>query len=265
MISGRDIMPILELQKLSKSYRQMGGETTAAIQEISLQIEAGEFVSLVGPSGCGKSTLLMCIAGLIAPSSGRVVVNSSEVNGPPKHLVLVFQEFNKSLFAWRSVLGNVLFGLEAKGKISNEAEDRARHLIDLVGLNGFERHYPWELSGGMQQRVAIARALTCEPEILLMDEPFGSVDALTRLDLEDRLLKLWEELKTTILFVTHDIEEAIYLSDKICILSRRPSRVIHDLSVNLSRPRNQVATRADGKFMRLRNEIYQQISSGTEK
>jgi NitT/TauT family transport system ATP-binding protein len=257
-------MPVLELQDLSKSYRQMGGETTLAIQAISFQIEAGEFVSLVGPSGCGKTTLLMCIAGLITPSSGRVVVHGSEVDGPPKNLVLVFQEYNKSLFAWRSVLGNVLFGLEVKGKIAKEAEERARHLIDLVGLNGFERHYPWELSGGMQQRVAIARALACRPEVLLMDEPFGSVDALTRLDLEDRLLKLWEELKTTILFVTHDIEEAIYLSDKICILSRRPSRVIRNISVDLSRPRHQVETRAYGKFMQLRNEIYQQISGEAE-
>ncbi len=258
-------MPLLELEGLSKSYRQMGGESTLAIQEISFQVDEGEFVSIVGPSGCGKSSLLMCIAGLIPPGAGRVVVKGIEVNGPPQSLVLVFQEYNKSLFAWRSVLGNVLFGLEVKGKAFGDAEEKARHLIRLVGLEGFERHYPWELSGGMQQRVAIARALAYEPDILLMDEPFGSVDALTRLELEDTLLRLWQELGTTILFVTHDIEEAIYLSDRICVLSRRPSRIIQKIDVKLNRPRNQLTSRADQKFMELRNEIYKQISNESAK
>ncbi len=253
-------MHLLEVEALSKSYRQIGGESTLAIGEISFQVEKGEFVSLVGPSGCGKTTLLMCIAGLIPASSGMVKVNGAGISGPPKNLVLVFQEYNRSLFAWRSVLGNVLFGLEVRGKLSREAEDRARHLIGLVGLEGFERHYPWELSGGMQQRVAIARALAYGPEVLLMDEPFGSVDALTRLELEDTLLKLWKELKTTILFVTHDIEEAIYLSDRICLLSRRPSRVLRGIETRLDRPRNQLTTRGDRKFVELRNEIYKQIS-----
>jgi NitT/TauT family transport system ATP-binding protein len=207
----------------------------------------------------------MCIAGLIPPSSGTVKVKGVEINGPPPNLVLVFQEYNRSLFAWRSVLGNVLFGLEVRGKISREAEEKARHLIGLVGLEGFERHYPWELSGGMQQRVAIARALAYDPEVLLMDEPFGSVDALTRLELEDSLLRLWKELKTTILFVTHDIEESIYLSDKICVLGRRPSRVLLRMDIHLDRPRNQLSTRSDPKFVELRNEIYRQISDETIK
>ena len=219
-------VPILDIQGLSKSYRQSGGETTGAIGNITCQVEAGEFVSFVGPSGCGKTTLLMSIAGLLAPSSGRVVVNGKEVVGPPTNLVLLFQEYNKSLFAWRSVLGNVRFGLEARGEHSSATEKKARSLLELVGLNGFEKHYPWELSGGMQQRVAIARALAYEPEVLLMDEPFGSLDALTRLELEDALLRLWAELKTTIVFITHDIEEAIYLSDRIWVLSRRPSEII---------------------------------------
>ncbi len=258
-------MPLLEVEGLSKSYRQMGGESTLAIQELSFQVDKGEFVSFVGPSGCGKTTLLMCIAGLMAPSAGRVLIKGAEVNGPPANLVLIFQEFNKSLFAWRSVLGNVLFGLEVKGKLSRDAEEKARYLIRLVGLEGFERHYPWELSGGMQQRVAIARALAYEPEILLMDEPFGSVDALTRLELEDTLLRLWDELRTTILFITHDIEEAIYLSDKICVLGRRPSRVIQRIDVNFSRPRNQLATRSDSRFMEFRNDIYRQISNESAK
>jgi NitT/TauT family transport system ATP-binding protein len=254
-------MPILEVENLSKSYRQAGGESTLAIENISFTAGAGEFVSLVGPSGCGKTTLLMCIAGLMAPSAGRVALKGAEVDGPPPDLVLVFQEYNKSLFAWRTVLGNVLFGLEAKGRPPFDAEAKGHWLIRLVGLEGFERHYPWELSGGMQQRVAIARALAYEPEVLLMDEPFGSVDAMTRLELEDGLLKLWKELGTTILFVTHDIEEAIYLSDRIYVLGRRPSTVIHVLDVSLKRPRNQLTTRAEPEFMKLRNEIYRLVSA----
>jgi NitT/TauT family transport system ATP-binding protein len=253
-------MPILEVQSLSKSYRQMGGETTLAIGDISCRVEPGEFVSFVGPSGCGKTTLLMTIAGLIAPTTGKVLVKGREVSGPPPDLVLVFQEFNKSLFAWRSVLGNVRFGLTARRKKARESEATARSLIELVGLKGFDNHYPWELSGGMQQRVAIARALAYEPEVLLMDEPFGSLDALTRLELEDTLLRLWEELGTTILFITHDIEEAIYLSDRIWVLSRRPSQIIEELRIDFPRPRNQVVTRGERKFMEIRNQIYKKIS-----
>jgi NitT/TauT family transport system ATP-binding protein len=222
-------------------------------------VQAGEFVSFVGPSGCGKTTLLMAIAGLLEPSSGRIIVKGNEVKGPPPNLVLVFQEYNKSLFAWRTVLGNARFGLEARGDRSARAEGKAKELLALVGLKGFETHYPWELSGGMQQRVAIARALAYEPELLLMDEPFGSLDALTRLELEDTLLKVWSELKTTILFITHDIEEAIYLSDRIWVLSRRPSRITQELAVGFPRPRDQVATRAEPRFMPMRNEIYRQI------
>ena len=258
-------MPILEVQGLSKSYRQAGGESTAAIGNISCQVEAGEFVSFVGPSGCGKTTLLMTIAGLLAPSGGRVVVNGKEVSGPPAELVLLFQEYNKSLFAWRTVLGNVRFGLEARGEHSSRAVSRARALIDLVGLKGFENHFPWELSGGMQQRVAIARALAYEPKVLLMDEPFGSLDALTRLELEDALLGLWAALKTTIVFITHDIEEAIYLSDRIWVLSRRPSEIIEELPIDFARPRNQLSTRAEARFMETRNNIYRKISSPAAK
>jgi len=252
-------MPLLEVRNLSKTYRQMGGDTTVAIGEISCRIEAGEFVSFVGPSGCGKTTLLMSIAGLIAPSAGQVIIHGKEVSGPPPNLVLVFQDFNKSLFAWRSVLGNVRFGLEARAHRSREGDGKARSLIDLVGLKGFENHYPWELSGGMQQRVAIARALAYEPEVLLMDEPFGSLDALTRLELEDTVLQLWEELRTTILFITHDIEEAVYLSDRILLLSQRPSRIIEELPIDFARPRNQVRTRSQPRFMEIRNRIYQRI------
>ena len=253
-------MPILEVKGLSKVYRQLGGETTLAIGNISCAVEPKEFVSFVGPSGCGKTTLLMSIAGLTAPTAGHVFVHGKEVSGPPPNLVLVFQEFNKSLFGWRSVLGNVRFGLEARGTRGPKAQSQARSLLELVGLKGFENHYPWELSGGMQQRVAIARALAYEPDVLLIDEPFGSLDALTRLELEDTVLRLWEELGTTILFITHDIEEAIYLSDRVWVLSGRPSQIIEELRIDFPRPRNQVTTRGEIRFMEMRNAIYQRIS-----
>lgn len=252
-------VPILQVQGLSKSYRQAGGETTAAIGNITCAVEAGEFISFVGPSGCGKTTLLMSIAGLLAPTAGKITINGNEVSGPPRDLVLLFQEYNKSLFAWRSVLGNVLFGVQARGTHSVGGEAKARRLIEWVGLKGFEKHYPWELSGGMQQRVAIARALAYEPQVLLMDEPFGALDALTRLELEDMLLKLWAELKTTILFITHDIEEAIYLSDRIWVLSRRPAQIVQEIKIDFPRPRHQVTTRAEARFMAIRNDIYRQI------
>ncbi len=257
-------MSILEIQGLSKSFRQAGGDLTEAIGDITCAVAAGEFVSFVGPSGCGKTTLLMSIAGLLAPSGGRVIVNGHAVDGPPPDLVLLFQEYNKSLFAWRSVLGNVRFGLEARGTVAADAEHKARSLIELVGLKGFENHYPWELSGGMQQRVAIARALAYEPQVLLMDEPFGSLDALTRLELEDTLLALWAELKTTILFITHDIEESIYLSDRILVLSRRPSRIMEAIEVPFVRPRDQLSTRAEARFMEIRNDIYRKIRHAPE-
>ena len=187
---------VIDVRDLALTFQTADGPV-AALSDINLTVQRGEFISLIGPSGCGKTTLLMTIAGLLAPSAGRILVNGQEVDGPPRGLVLLFQEYNKSLFAWRTVLGNVRFGLEARGVHAAEAAERARALIELVGLAGFERHYPWELSGGMQQRVAIARALAYEPEVLLMDEPFGSLDALTRLELEDTLLRLWAELKTT--------------------------------------------------------------------
>ena len=259
-------MPLLKVTHLGKTYRQLGGAPTPAIHDVSLSVKGGQFVSLVGPSGCGKTTLLMCIAGLTKPSEGAILLSGRALLGPPPNLVLVFQEFNKSLFAWRTVLGNVLFGLEARPGASghrSKLEERARHFIKLVGLEGFENHYPWELSGGMQQRVAIARALAHEPQVLLMDEPFGSVDALTRLELEDTLLRLWEELKTTILFVTHDIEEAIYLSDMIYVLSARPCRILGQIELKLKRPRNQLTSREESLFIDYRHEIYEMISRET--
>ena len=250
-------MPVVELRGVTKVYAR--GQR--AVDRVSLGISDGELLVLVGPSGCGKSTLLQCLAGLLRPTSGQVLFEGREVTGPPEGLILLFQEYNRSLMAWRSVLGNVRFGLEGRKGISRaEMDADARQHLELVGLRGFEQHYPWELSGGMQQRVAIARALARKPEVLLMDEPFGSLDALTRIELEDTLLRLWETLRTTILFVTHDIEEAVYLSDRIYVLSRRPARVIEELDVKLPRPRNQLTTREDPRFIQHRHHIFELIS-----
>lgn len=252
---------MLEVRGLRKEFQPLSGPPVVAIGDVSFRVEARQFVCLVGPSGCGKSTLLQCVAGLMRPTAGSVMLEGREVTGPPEGLILLFQEYNKSLMAWRSVLGNVRFGLESRPRMTAAERDaEARHYIELVGLGGFERHYPWELSGGMQQRVAIARALACQPRVLLMDEPFGSLDALTRIELEDTLLRLWESLQSTILFVTHDIEEAVYLSDRVYVLSRRPSRMISDTAVNLPRPRDQLATRENARFIELRRQTFELIS-----
>jgi NitT/TauT family transport system ATP-binding protein len=257
---------MLEVRGLRKEFQPLSGPPVVAIGDVSFHVEARQFVSIVGPSGCGKSTLLQCVAGLMRSTAGTVVLNGREVTGPPEGLILLFQEYNKSLMPWRTVLGNVCFGLENKpGLTRAQMESEARHYLEMVGLSGFERHHPWELSGGMQQRVAIARALACKPQVLLMDEPFGSLDALTRIELEDALLRLWELERSTILFVTHDIEEAVYLSDRVYVLSRRPSRMISDTAVDLPRPRNQLASREDSRFIQLRHQTFELISKEMEQ
>jgi NitT/TauT family transport system ATP-binding protein len=251
---------MLEVRSLHKEFQPLSGPPVTALGDVSFRVEAGQFVSVVGPSGCGKSTLLQCLAGLLRPTSGQVLFDGREVTGPPEGLILLFQEYNRSLMAWRSVLGNVRFALEGRGGSRGKLDAEARKYLELVGLGGFERHHPWELSGGMQQRVAIARALARKPDVLLMDEPFGSLDALTRIELEDTLLDLWGTLRTTILFVTHDIEEAVYLSDRVHVLSRRPARVIEDIDVALERPRHQLTTREDARFIKHRHRIFELIS-----
>ena len=257
---------MLEVRELRKEFQPLSGQPVVALGSVSFRVESGQFVSIVGPSGCGKSTLLQCIAGLSRPSAGRVLLHGREVTGPPEGLILLFQEYNKSLMAWRSVLRNVRFGLENRAGMSRgEMDAEARRYLELVGLKGFEAHYPWELSGGMQQRVAIARALVRRPEVMLMDEPFGSLDALTRIELEDALLRLWESLRATILFVTHDIEEAVYLSDRVYVLSCRPALVIEEIEVKLERPRHQLTTREDPRFIQARRHVFELISKEMAK
>jgi NitT/TauT family transport system ATP-binding protein len=232
-----------------------------SVNDFSFEAYQGELISIVGPSGCGKTTLLMCIAGLIKPSTGRVLVDGDIVNGPPRQMVMIFQNYVNSLFPWRTVLGNILFALENRSIPHRKQLEIADEFLKRLGLGDFAVHYPWELSGGMQQRVAIARGLAYGSEVILMDEPFASVDAQTRADLEDFLLSVWNSYVKTILFVTHDIDEAVYLSDRVIVLSQRPSRMLADITVNLNRPRDQIKTKGDKDFIQIRNRIYEMIRS----
>ncbi|MBI3077037.1 MAG: ABC transporter ATP-binding protein [Deltaproteobacteria bacterium] len=259
-------MELLRARALQKVYPQARGQGIVALQDVSFAIHRGEFISIVGPSGCGKTTLLMCLSGLLEPTAGEVLLHGRRVTAPPREMILIFQDYSRSLFPWRSVLKNVLFGLERKrGLRPPDRVDTARKALDQVGLNGFETMYPWELSGGMQQRVAIARGIAVAPEIMLMDEPFASVDAQTRAELEDTLLDIWQAGSQTILFVTHDIEESIYLADRVLVLSSRPSVILEEIRVELPRPRHQLVTREESAFLRYRHHIYELIKSQSQK
>ncbi|MGA2392612.1 MAG: ABC transporter ATP-binding protein [Candidatus Lustribacter sp.] len=244
---------LLEVSELQKRY----ADGTLAVQEITLNVREREFVSIVGPSGCGKTTLLKTICALLAPTKGSVKFNGTLITEPPPQMVLVFQDYSRSLFPWLTVTGNVMFPLR-KRKDMTQAEkvQAAQRAIEAVGLSKFHKHFPWQLSGGMQQRVAIARAIAFRPEILLLDEPFASVDALTRADLEDLTLALRDEFGITMLLVTHDIDEAVYLSDRVFVLSTPPSTVLEEIPIPLSQPRDQVGTRSEPGFLQLRNHIH---------
>ncbi len=244
-------MSFISLRKVGKSF----GDFTA-LEDISLEIETGTFVSIVGPSGCGKSTLLQIVGGLMSPSSGETRLKDRPITAPPREMVYVFQQYNRSLYPWRTVRRNVGFGLEATDMDKREISAKCAEYIELVGLSGFENHYPHQLSGGMQQRVAVARALACGPEVLLMDESFGSVDAQTRAGLQDLLLRLWSEYKLTVLFVTHDVDEAIYLAQKVLVLTSTPGTVRACLETELEYPRNQISTRESEAFLAHRRYIY---------
>jgi NitT/TauT family transport system ATP-binding protein len=216
-------------------------------------------VCVVGPSGCGKTTLLKCIAGLLRPTRGEVLLRGKRVTGPPEELALVFQEYSRSLMPWASVRDNVLLPLRHKKLARSERKQLVEESLDAVGLTRFIDHFPWQLSGGMQQRVAIARALAYQPSILLMDEPFASVDAQTRADLEDLTLRVREQYGITILFVTHDIDESVYLPDRVVVLTHAPTEVKEIVPVDLPRPRDQIATKELPEFMQLRGHVYRQI------
>jgi NitT/TauT family transport system ATP-binding protein len=210
----------------------------------------------VGPSGAGKTTLLRCIAGLLAPTSGEIVLAGQTVTGPARGMAVVFQEYGRSLFPWMRVGQNVELPLKEKGKSPAERRRLVADSLEAVGLKDVGDAYPWQLSGGMQQRVAIARAIAYEPEVLLMDEPFASVDAQTRADLEDLVRTIWARLGMTIVFVTHDIDESVYLGDRVIVLSASPTTVMRDVAIDLPRRRDQIETRADPRFGQLRSQIY---------
>ena len=248
---------MLEVVGLSKSYGS-GGKTTRAIEHLEFAVQELEFVGIVGPSGAGKTTLLKCMAGLLEPTSGQTLLRGRAITGPPPELAVVFQDYSRSLFPWMSVRRNVLLPLRNKPEIAGP-EKVADEALKAVGLGGFEEHYPWQLSGGMQQRVAIARALAYQPKVLLMDEPFASVDAQTRAELEDLVLRVREQFGVTIVLVTHDIDEAVYMSDRVVVLSRPPSTVQEVLPIDLPRPRDQVDTKALPEFAALRARIYEAI------
>jgi NitT/TauT family transport system ATP-binding protein len=249
---------MLEVSQLGKTYGD-GDSATHAIGSISFGIEEKEFVCVVGPSGCGKTTLLKCMSGLLEPTAGSVEVRGRRVSGPPPEMALVFQEYSRSLLPWMSVRGNVTLPLRHKKLGKGETARLVEESVEAVGLTRFIDRYPWELSGGMQQRVAIARALAYQPEVLLMDEPFASVDAQTRGDLEDLVLRVREQYGVTILFVTHDIDESVYLADRIVVLTPSPTEVREVLSVDLPHPRDQVDTKELPEFARLRAHVYRLI------
>jgi NitT/TauT family transport system ATP-binding protein len=213
---------LLEIKNIAKTYGR-GAKATPAIADVSFVVDDREFVCVVGPSGCGKTTLLKCVGGLLRPSRGEVLLRGKRVTSPPEEMALVFQEYGRSLMPWASVRNNVLLPLRHKRLGRNERKSLVEEALGAVGLTRFIDHYPWQLSGGMQQRVAIARALAYQPSILLMDEPFASVDAQTRGDLEDLVLRVREEFAVTIVFVTHDIDESVYLSDRVVVLTHAPT------------------------------------------
>ncbi|HET8562779.1 MAG TPA: ABC transporter ATP-binding protein [Candidatus Binatia bacterium] len=226
--------PLIAVKEVSRIFTS-GARVVHALEHVSFEIQAGDFVCIVGPSGCGKSTLLKMIAGLLPATSGQILVNGKSVSAPLENVGMVFQ--SPVLLKWRPVIGNVLLPVEF-AKLDTAAHlETARALIRLVGLEGFEEMYPHQLSGGMQQRVSLCRALVTDPQLLLMDEPFGALDAMTRDELDLELLRLWEEKKKTVLFVTHSIQEAVFLSDRVFVISARPGRLLEKLSIDLPRPR----------------------------
>lgn len=246
---------ILSLQSLSMRYGS-GPDAVQAVGDVTLDVREGEFLTIVGPSGCGKSTVLQMIAGLMQGTAGQVVMRGQPVQAPPEGLVYLFQQYSRSLFPWMNVRDNVLFGVGGKQAADRrQARQACEEYLSLVGLEGMGDRYPWQLSGGMQQRVAIARALAASPQVLLLDEPFSAVDALTRAVLHDLVLDVWHKRGLTVVLVTHDVDEAVYLSDRIVLLGPRPSRVAQVYENPLPRPRDPVATRACPEFAALRGEL----------
>lgn len=248
---------IITIDDLGMTYGVGTEEPVEALRDINLRIREGEFLTIVGPSGCGKSTLLEILAGLIDKSEGSVRIGDEEVKGPRSDIGVVFQEY--SLFPWRTVMENTEFGLEIAGMSKDERREIAQRFIELVGLEGFEDAYPNELSGGMQQRVAIARTLSGNPDILLMDEPFGALDEQTRMYMGEELLRIWRETEKTIVFITHSLQESVLLSDRVVVLSDRPGQILDIVEIELSRPRDATVVKSE-EFNAAQSRIWEQIN-----
>ena len=231
--------------------------TVVAFRNVELNVRSNEVLCIVGPSGCGKTTLLRCIGGLLTPSSGEVLIDGEPIRAPREGVAIVFQHFG--LLPWKTVVDNVAFGLRIARLPRQRVAEKVEHYIHLVGLAGFENHYPYQLSGGMQQRVGLARALAIDPEILLMDEPFASVDAQTREVLQEELLQLHDRERKTMIFITHSIDEAIILGDRVAVMASRPGRVKEVLQVNFPRPRDPAAVRAQPRYTEIRNHIWEEL------
>ncbi|MEK0155911.1 ABC transporter ATP-binding protein [Arthrobacter oryzae] len=250
--------PMLSVRGLKKVYQTDSGDVEA-VRNLTFDLRAGELACLVGPSGSGKTTLLKCISGLMAPTEGEVLLDGKRVSGPPKKMAVVFQEYGRSLFPWMRVRDNVELPLKNQGMPKAERDRVVDEALEAVGLSHVPRSYPWQLSGGMQQRVAIARAIAYQPEVLLMDEPFAAVDAQTRADLEDLIRVVWKKFGVTVLFVTHDIDESVYLGERVIILSSSPTVIQEDIVIDLPENRDQLETRSLPRFTELRHHVYEQI------
>jgi NitT/TauT family transport system ATP-binding protein len=248
-------MALLEVRELDKVFRR-GTRAVHAIDRFSLNVEEGEFVAIVGPSGCGKSTFLHILGGFEPHDGGAMLLNGAPVMGPGPDRGMLFQEF--ALYPWRSVIGNVAWGLEVQGKPKAERAAIAERYLKLVGLSAFRDAYPAELSGGMKQRVALARVLAFEPRILLMDEPFGALDAQTRELMQEELNAIWQQTRNTVLFVTHDIDEAIYLADRVIVFTARPGRIKDEIRINLERPR-RIDVKKTAAYMSYRNRVWDSL------
>ena len=253
------VQSYISLESITKVFRSFSGDEVCALRDVAVNINSREFITVVGPSGCGKSTLLRIIAGLLKQTAGRVTVGGDEVQGPIKGIGFVFQK--PVLFDWYKVLANVLVPIEMSGLKKRDYMDKAKELLRMVKLEGFEDKYPSELSGGMQQRVSIARALILDPDLLFMDEPFGALDALTRDELNLELLKIWQERKKTVIFVTHNISEAVLLADRVFVFSERPGRLKTIIPVEIERPRG-IGAKTDKRFGEYEVKIYNLIAAG---
>lgn len=250
---------ILSASNVVKTYGR-GNETLKIIDGLTFSVREGEFVSLVGPSGCGKTTLLMCLSGLLSLTGGSVKFEGGEFTTTPAGLAVVFQDYSRSLLPWKNNIDNVLFGMRRVSAMNaGQKREEARELLEAVGLKGFELHFPWQVSGGMQQRVAIARGIASQSRLLLLDEPLAAVDAQTRADMQDLLLELASRFKQTCLLVTHDVDEAIYMADRVLVLGPRPTRIVREVAVNLPRPRDQLSSREAPAFLEARHDVLSLI------